>query len=111
MGGRWYTCPNGHPFYVDLCGRPTVVQKCAECGVDIGGENHDLLVDNIDLGNVGTDYYQNTVLEDKSDKNYCMRGAAEEAEDRFFSARAMNPTAIRVTRLVRNSWLTLMLNL
>jgi hypothetical protein len=38
MGGRWYACPNGHPFYVDLCGRPTVIQNCAECGAQIGGE-------------------------------------------------------------------------
>lgn len=26
MGGRWYACPNNHPFYVDLCGRPTIIQ-------------------------------------------------------------------------------------
>jgi hypothetical protein len=26
MGGRWYACPNNHPFYVDLCGRPTMIQ-------------------------------------------------------------------------------------
>lgn len=26
MGGRWYACPNNHPFYVDLCGRPTLIQ-------------------------------------------------------------------------------------
>lgn len=38
MGGRWYACPYGHPFYVDLCGRPTVIQTCAECGAKIGGD-------------------------------------------------------------------------
>lgn len=103
MGGRWYTCRNGHPFYVDLCGRPTVIQKCAECGVDIGGENHDLLADNVDLGNVGTEYYKTTVLDDKTDRNYCMRGPAEEAEDRFFSVRELNPTAVRVIRLVMHA--------
>lgn len=26
LGGRWYACPNNHPFYVDLCGRPTRIQ-------------------------------------------------------------------------------------
>ena len=33
LGGRWYRCPNGHAYYVDKCGRPTVVNKCATCGV------------------------------------------------------------------------------
>jgi hypothetical protein len=40
-----YACPNGHPFYVDLCGRPTVIQVptviwtlyiCEECFDDNG---------------------------------------------------------------------------
>ena len=22
MGGMWYKCPSGHPYYVDACGRP-----------------------------------------------------------------------------------------
>jgi hypothetical protein len=43
LGGRWYYCPNDHPYYVDLCGRPTEVLHCAECGLEIGGRNHEPL--------------------------------------------------------------------
>lgn len=75
LGGRWYKCRNGHAYFVDLvcfrvvyfslskfwgviwlqCGRPTVIQQCATCHVDIGGLNHDLLpgqedVDSYELG-------------------------------------------------------------
>ena len=32
VGALRYTCPNGNPFYVDACGRPTEVLTCAECG-------------------------------------------------------------------------------
>lgn len=34
----------GHPFFVDLCGRPTEVNKCAECGAKIGGKYQTLPV-------------------------------------------------------------------
>ena len=49
LGGRWYKCPNGHAYYVDKCGRPTVVQKCSTCGVDIGGTDHNPLPGQVDL--------------------------------------------------------------
>eukprot|EP00639_Heterosigma_akashiwo_P005498 CAMPEP_0194564126 /NCGR_PEP_ID=MMETSP0292-20121207/3906_1 /TAXON_ID=39354 /ORGANISM="Heterosigma akashiwo, Strain CCMP2393" /LENGTH=217 /DNA_ID=CAMNT_0039413193 /DNA_START=10 /DNA_END=660 /DNA_ORIENTATION=- len=99
MGGRWYNCPNGHPYYVDLCGRPTVVQQCAECGADIGGTDHNLLETNVDIGNVGTAYNQTTVLEDRSERNYCLRDAATEGADRHYSARALGPAAVQAVRL------------
>lgn len=104
MGGRWYACPNNHPFYVDLCGRPTRIQVCPDCGAQIGGEDHNLLEDNVDLGGVGTDLYQSTVLEDKSEKNYCLRSAEEEtAADRFFTARTLTAPAARIIRFVLHS--------
>lgn len=43
LGGRWWRCSNGHAYYVDKCGRPTKVQRCMECGVKIGGTNHNAL--------------------------------------------------------------------
>ena len=103
MGGRWYRCPNGHPFYVDLCGRPTQINSCAECGAQIGGLNHDLLSTNEDIGNVGTDYYQSTSVEDKSEPDYCLRPASDEASDRFLTARALNPTSLRAARYLLHS--------
>ncbi|KAL6095331.1 uncharacterized protein ACO6RY_16557 [Pungitius sinensis] len=35
-----YACANGHPCVVTECGRPVVRGNCPECGVPIGGENH-----------------------------------------------------------------------
>jgi len=102
MGGRWYACPFGHPFYVDRCGRPTEIRECPKCGSRIGGEDHDLLSDNKDLGNVGTGYYDKTVLEDKSEPLYCVRPAVDEkAQGLTLDApRGLTPSATRVLRLV-----------
>jgi hypothetical protein len=102
MGGRWYRCPNQHPYYVDLCGRPTVIQTCKECGAQIGGLSHVLLDDNVDIGNTGNDFYQQTVVEDNSDRDYCLRSAELEAEDRFYSARSLDPRGVRVLRIMMN---------
>ncbi|XP_054454921.1 E3 ubiquitin-protein ligase rnf213-beta [Anoplopoma fimbria] len=37
---KMYYCANGHPCVVTECGRPMVQAKCNECGVLIGGVNH-----------------------------------------------------------------------
>lgn len=31
-------CPNGHPYLIGNCGKPTTVGKCNECGAQIGGK-------------------------------------------------------------------------
>ncbi|CAH3199331.1 unnamed protein product, partial [Porites evermanni] len=38
--GKWYQCPNGHPYYVGDCGRPMEVKACPECKMKIGGKEH-----------------------------------------------------------------------
>lgn len=104
MGGRWYACPNGHPFYVDQCGRPTEVKTCVECGANIGGEDHELLDTNKDLGDAGTGYFKRSVLEDRSEKKYCIGSVEQEIrENKVFSARSLGPTAVRVIRLLMHS--------
>ncbi|XP_070707447.1 E3 ubiquitin-protein ligase rnf213-beta [Pempheris klunzingeri] len=35
-----YYCVNGHLCFVGECGKPVVVSKCPDCGVTIGGHNH-----------------------------------------------------------------------
>ncbi|KAF4115229.1 hypothetical protein G5714_002718 [Onychostoma macrolepis] len=37
---QWYSCPNGHPCIVDMCGLPMEVGYCLECNAKIGGEHH-----------------------------------------------------------------------
>ncbi|XP_031417458.1 E3 ubiquitin-protein ligase rnf213-beta isoform X2 [Clupea harengus] len=37
---KMYRCANGHICFVGECGRPLVVSKCAECGIQIGGLQH-----------------------------------------------------------------------
>jgi len=40
--GRWYTCPNGHPFTIGDCGMANQARPCPECGLTIGGESYQL---------------------------------------------------------------------
>uniref|UniRef100_A0A672LJT5 RING-type E3 ubiquitin transferase n=1 Tax=Sinocyclocheilus grahami TaxID=75366 RepID=A0A672LJT5_SINGR len=37
---QWYSCPNGHPCIVDMCGLPMEVARCLECNAEIGGIDH-----------------------------------------------------------------------
>jgi len=102
LGGRWYKCSNGHAYFVDKCGRPTVVQKCATCGVKIGGLNHNLLPGQVDLdsgleGN--TNYSQKTKAMDKSEPNYCLKEAKEETSP-LETVRNMTPIADRTQRFL-----------
>ena len=100
LGGRWYRCANGHAYYVDLCGRPTVVNKCATCGAKIGGTNHNLLDDNVDIGSVGTGYHLKTQIADNSEPNYLLRPAKDRMEKEMLaSVRNMTPQSCRLQRL------------
>ncbi|KAI9473944.1 MAG: hypothetical protein EXX96DRAFT_323844 [Benjaminiella poitrasii] len=40
VGGRWFVCPNQHPYYVGDCGGATEISKCPECDALIGGTQH-----------------------------------------------------------------------
>ena len=42
IGGAWYECPNGHPYYVSECGQPMQSYTCPDCGAHIGGGHHRL---------------------------------------------------------------------
>ncbi|XP_059181122.1 E3 ubiquitin-protein ligase rnf213-beta [Centropristis striata] len=35
-----WLCPRGHPFVVTECGRPVATATCNECGLPVGGTNH-----------------------------------------------------------------------
>ncbi|XP_052765375.1 E3 ubiquitin-protein ligase rnf213-alpha-like isoform X1 [Mya arenaria] len=35
-----YCCPNGHQYAIGDCGRPWTVDRCRECGAEIGGTGH-----------------------------------------------------------------------
>jgi hypothetical protein len=109
LGGRWYKCVNGHAYYVDACGRPTIIQKCATCGVDIGGTNHNPLPGQLDLdekleGN--TEYSQVTKLDGKSDPLYCFREAKQES-DPFDVPRLFTPLGNRTVRFLLHASLIL----
>ncbi|CAZ82087.1 unnamed protein product [Tuber melanosporum] len=40
--GRWYTCPNGHPFTIGNCGMANQARPCPDCGATIGGTGYQL---------------------------------------------------------------------
>ncbi|MBN3307566.1 RN213 ligase, partial [Amia calva] len=37
---QMYVCANGHVSFVGECGRPVAVGRCPDCGVCVGGSNH-----------------------------------------------------------------------
>jgi energy-coupling factor transporter ATP-binding protein EcfA2 len=110
LGGRWYKCPNGHAYYVDQCGRPTVIQKCSTCQAEIGGLDHNLLANNSDLDSKlqgNKEYSQKSSVEDKSELNYCLRHCTEETKEMFESVRGIPPIYNRFIRLSLHSALIL----
>lgn len=48
FGGRWYQCPNGHPYVITECGGAMQRASCPECNAPIGGESHQLDATNTD---------------------------------------------------------------
>ena len=50
-GGRWFACPNGHPYFIGECGGAMQEATCNECGARIGGGSHRLRSDNQYLAN------------------------------------------------------------
>ncbi|KAJ3122837.1 hypothetical protein HK098_002451 [Nowakowskiella sp. JEL0407] len=44
--GHWFACPNGHPYYIGECGGAMQLSACPECGIAVGGGNHQLTTGN-----------------------------------------------------------------
>eukprot|EP01026_Neomeris_dumetosa_P066282 TRINITY_DN6404_c0_g1_i1.p2 TRINITY_DN6404_c0_g1~~TRINITY_DN6404_c0_g1_i1.p2 ORF type:complete len:435 (+),score=44.89 TRINITY_DN6404_c0_g1_i1:418-1722(+) len=45
--GRWFECPNGHPYVIGECGGAMQESRCPECGETIGGTRHTLRSSNV----------------------------------------------------------------
>ncbi|KAG1474195.1 hypothetical protein G6F56_000498 [Rhizopus delemar] len=46
VGGRWFVCPNEHPYHIGDCGGATEVSKCPDCSAPIGGTQHRVIESN-----------------------------------------------------------------
>ncbi|CAG8504540.1 3512_t:CDS:10 [Ambispora leptoticha] len=46
VGGRWFACPNGHPYYIGSCGGAMEISTCPECKAQIGGTKHKIVKGN-----------------------------------------------------------------
>ncbi|RIA96822.1 hypothetical protein C1645_754039 [Glomus cerebriforme] len=46
VGGRWFVCPNNHPYYIGNCGGATQLSKCPDCSATIGGTQHRVISNN-----------------------------------------------------------------
>ncbi|KAI7880615.1 hypothetical protein K492DRAFT_147074 [Lichtheimia hyalospora FSU 10163] len=46
VGGRWFVCENGHPYYIGECGGATEISNCPHCGAVIGGLQHKVVDSN-----------------------------------------------------------------
>ncbi len=83
-----------------------MIQKCATCGVDIGGLSHNLLESNKDVDSKlegNKNYSQKSGSQDQSDRGYCFRPAAEESEPFSHLHRDMKPVPCRVLRFLLHS--------
>ncbi|XP_041355040.1 E3 ubiquitin-protein ligase RNF213-like [Gigantopelta aegis] len=43
-----YRCPNGHPYFIIDCGRPTTDGRCLDCGLRVGGVGNKLADGNVE---------------------------------------------------------------
>ncbi|KAI9297958.1 hypothetical protein K502DRAFT_323033 [Neoconidiobolus thromboides FSU 785] len=50
VGGRWFKCPNSHPYYIGECGGATEISNCPECNEVIGGTKHKIVSSNAFFG-------------------------------------------------------------
>ena len=46
VGGRWFVCENGHPYFIGDCGGATQIANCPHCGAVIGGLQHKVVESN-----------------------------------------------------------------
>ncbi|KAI9488881.1 hypothetical protein BDB00DRAFT_846083 [Zychaea mexicana] len=46
VGGRWFVCENGHPYFIGDCGGATQIASCPQCGAVIGGLQHKVVESN-----------------------------------------------------------------
>jgi hypothetical protein len=104
--GRWYKCPNGHPFVITECGRPTQVYFCDVCKLQIGGREHndvkaDAQYDIYAEKGTRTDQtlFKPTEAVDKSPIEYCLKLPAQESRV-FDSARSLPPQSDRLMRFM-----------
>ncbi len=82
-----------------------MIQKCATCKVDIGGLDHNPLAGNVDLDDKlknNTNYSQVSKVDDKSERNYCLRPAGED-KDAFDTVRSLPPVTFRAMRFIMHA--------
>lgn len=63
LGGAFYRCENGHPFYIDGCGKPMAQSVCNICKSGIGESGHNFIFKNPKINQ----------SEDKSPKGYAIQ--------------------------------------
>ncbi|XP_056152727.1 E3 ubiquitin-protein ligase rnf213-beta [Lampris incognitus] len=51
---KMYKCANGHPCFVGECGKPMALSKCPDCGIPVGGLQHNP-VSGFGLANISGD--------------------------------------------------------
>jgi len=50
--GKWFVCPNGHPYAIGECGGATQLSTCPDCKASIGGTGHQLVPGNKFAGHI-----------------------------------------------------------
>ncbi|OXB52961.1 hypothetical protein ASZ78_009716 [Callipepla squamata] len=88
-GLRMYTCPNGHPCTVGECGKPMEVSRCIECGLAVGGHNHNSL----------PGFHEFRSNEDRTQTGHVL-GDAQHRKGLGVSDRSMSPAVFVLIRLL-----------
>jgi hypothetical protein len=107
LQGRWWKCPNGHPYYVDACGRPTEVKPCPipGCPHKIGGNNHVQLAGQSDVDEKlqgSTSYFQKSRAVDNSPMGYALSPINSQE-----TLREMSPQRSTVVQLLTHAALVM----
>jgi len=84
---HWYKCTCGYTFFIGECGRPMETTKCPQCGLNIGGRDH----------NKTTSTYEDDET-DRSPWGYCLPVADKDEKHATF--REIQSSSARTIRLL-----------
>ncbi|KAI6655769.1 E3 ubiquitin-protein ligase [Oopsacas minuta] len=84
--GQWYTCVNGHAYFVGECGQPRQAQTCPDCGLWVGQDHR--------VRQAGTKL--NTTAD--STKHGYVLGRVDQRQKIPSSERSLSPASVSLIR-------------
>ncbi|NXN16885.1 RN213 ligase, partial [Indicator maculatus] len=85
----FHSCPNGHPCAVGECGLPMETSYCLDCGAQVGGQQHRVVVG----------FQEQRIHEDRTQTGHVL-GDVQHRRTMGVSERALSPAVLTVLRLL-----------